>query len=538
MEKITVSDFEKLMDTYRAKRIFYEKMSEYKQKGFLNRLFSRAPVDPAVGFIDSELFTLCSHAFTQAFPELNFDTLDNNGRRCICRTRLKSKSDGTIFLVSKVSDGSRNAFHDEYFELKKGYGFIHAYQHSDNLSDDNRNRQNAHNSFMSARMEGDPFKRYYNCLDRFRQSGLARNVSDDVTPSEELVKSSFLKRISDHYKSYNRQEKEIFDECGRIERTKISGISSIIDARLSMKRYMRSIVAPLNDLSAYESVKKHESYRYLFDSVDKAAIYNENRVGNQLLPLDEILLYSFMESKLDPHCKYDSIGTIHNFIKNAFDAGYSMSDVSDVVNRFGKAKGFKSIASGIPVDIKKDFDKASREFFNYVIDQADDGYYKLGTRQIFVRSQINVKSPGELFEEKLQNLLDNGGREFLNSPEAFKEKQLISDCIARPVKELIGQTVYTVLPDDVKNGILPPGVSYGLTEKSQVFVSFNGNNNRLIPDDGLILVKDKATDSYECFSRKSFDLIFKVNPDGSASRKEQKMTMKPGLRKKSSLKQS
>lgn len=101
---------------------------------------------------------------------------------------------------------------------------------------------------------------------------------------------------------------------------------------------------------------------------------------------------------------------------------------------------------------------------------------------------------------------------------------------------LQGQRVFVVYPEDVSEGRpLPMSVEGRLTNDGKAYVSFS-NGNRIIPEDGLIMVKYSNCNFYDAFARKTFDLLYQMNPDGTASRKKQSETMKPGMRKNSSLK--
>ncbi len=101
---------------------------------------------------------------------------------------------------------------------------------------------------------------------------------------------------------------------------------------------------------------------------------------------------------------------------------------------------------------------------------------------------------------------------------------------------LQGQRFFVVYPEDVSEGRpLPMCVEGRLTNDGKAYVCFS-DSNRIIPEDGLIMVKNRHCNIYEAFNRKTFDLLFQMNPDGTASRKKQSETMKPGMRKKSSLK--
>ena len=98
-------------------------------------------------------------------------------------------------------------------------------------------------------------------------------------------------------------------------------------------------------------------------------------------------------------------------------------------------------------------------------------------------------------------------------------------------QEPIGQEVFTVFPEDVKKGVLPPAVNGFFTNKDVPCIHCSSGNYQ-VQDEGLVLVKHNDGNMYECYNQKSFKFLYSMNPDGSATRKEQKTVMKPGLGKK------
>lgn len=98
-------------------------------------------------------------------------------------------------------------------------------------------------------------------------------------------------------------------------------------------------------------------------------------------------------------------------------------------------------------------------------------------------------------------------------------------------------TVYTVFPEDVEKGIVPPGIDIGVSPDGKKFLKFS-SQNRMVPEDGLVLVKKHdLSNTYNVCTKKQFDLMYMVGEDGLAMKAvRQEQNLKPGLRKKSSLK--
>ncbi len=92
-------------------------------------------------------------------------------------------------------------------------------------------------------------------------------------------------------------------------------------------------------------------------------------------------------------------------------------------------------------------------------------------------------------------------------------------------------TVYTVLPEDLAKGVVPPGTEIGFTEDGQKYLK-TFSQNRSVPEDGLVLVKNSAyVNLYDVCTRKQFDSMYKVGEDGLANKVQVKQDLKPGLRK-------
>lgn len=139
---------------------------------------------------------------------------------------------------------------------------------------------------------------------------------------------------------------------------------------------------------------------------------------------------------------------------------------------------------------------------------------------------------GYILKNSGHGILEYSAKEMnqlLSAHQEFLEKE-------KDPEGLQGQRVFVVYPEDVSEGRpLPMSVEGRLTNDGKAYVSFS-NGNRIIPEDGLIMVKYHSCNFYDAFERKTFDLLYQMNPDGSASRKKQSETMKPEIRKKSLLK--
>ena len=94
-------------------------------------------------------------------------------------------------------------------------------------------------------------------------------------------------------------------------------------------------------------------------------------------------------------------------------------------------------------------------------------------------------------------------------------------------------TFYTVFPEDLDDGIVPPGCSIGIDNKGNKFLE-TFSQNSYVPKDGLFLVKKyNEANFYNVCTKEQFDTLYKVGEDGIAkSVVLKKQEIKPGLRKK------
>ena len=168
-------------EAWRRKKDYEGRLAEYEKKTGLSRLLSARPRDPFRGVSLGDLSECVSSAFKGAFPKLAYSVEDERGVRLGARewrTDLVVTPAGDLHLMGRGSDNVRNLFSEESFESKKGYGFIHEYQHDSDPKKDNSNRQYAHAHAMDSRFGGPFFEHCYRELDAFRSCPDARMMMD------------------------------------------------------------------------------------------------------------------------------------------------------------------------------------------------------------------------------------------------------------------------------------------------------------------------------------------------------------------------
>lgn len=95
-------------------------------------------------------------------------------------------------------------------------------------------------------------------------------------------------------------------------------------------------------------------------------------------------------------------------------------------------------------------------------------------------------------------------------------------------KEPIGQEVFTVFPEDVKKGVLPPAIDGFFTNKGVPCIHCSSGNYQ-VQDEGLVLVKKHdRTNTYNVCTKKQFDLMYNVVEDGLAKKVSARQELQPG----------
>ena len=95
-------------------------------------------------------------------------------------------------------------------------------------------------------------------------------------------------------------------------------------------------------------------------------------------------------------------------------------------------------------------------------------------------------------------------------------------------KEQIDQEVFTVFPEDVKKGVLPPAIDGFFTNKGVPCIHCSSGNYQ-VQDEGLVLVKKHdRTNTYNVCTKKQFDLMYNVGEDGLAKKVSARQELQPG----------
>ena len=160
--------------------------------------------------------------------------------------------------------------------------------------------------------------------------------------------------------------------------------------------------------------------------------------------------------------------------------------------------------------------------------------YDKAMANVFCETMERVQSSG--LGDSLEDSLEKKAEVVVKG--AVNEKNALEPEKHRPSLDPTG-TVYTVFPEDIEKGVVPPGCDIGVDSKGNRFLK-TFNESRTVPEDGLVLVKKyDASNVYTVCTKKQFDVLYKVGEDGLAKRAvRQEQNLKPGLRMKKGTKLS
>lgn len=279
-KKIDFKDFMSVLAASKEKADYEKKLDAYKEKPFLQRLFTRRPKDPVPGKSSYDLKELAVESFPLAFPEFGnrFIPSADSPEAYATDIRLQFENDKPV-VVFRVNDKLGNRFDETHFELNPEVGFIPQYQRSSDKEQNNRNRHYAYDSAMEQRFKGEEIEKVYSAFDKFRQSDSAREmglISGEkeflsyakefgTVPFEKIEKA--VHEDAEEKAKYNRVYQQ---ECGR------SIVRNLGDYAMN-KAHARAIATLCNDKPRENTVAARARFNALYDStrnLDNNSIFN------------------------------------------------------------------------------------------------------------------------------------------------------------------------------------------------------------------------------------------------------------------------
>lgn len=229
MNKLPKEAFGAVYQLVREKAKYDAAIKDWKRPGGLAGLFARRPADPWPQGMDNARI-LCQTAFRGAWPELNaFHSgsagLDDKQAKAEIFVGYDAKLTAQYHCVYSSLESSPRS-HTEHYEYKRGYGFRHEYQHSENKEEDARNRNYAYSRAMESRFQQDPFFDSMNRLvDRMRED---MRIVERPFSAEEV--RSYVRMVQEFSKAESQ-------ELEPVRQMRLQGTSPVVDADSYMKSY-------------------------------------------------------------------------------------------------------------------------------------------------------------------------------------------------------------------------------------------------------------------------------------------------------------
>lgn len=528
VERPALSDLKTLLSAYKAENDFSAALMEYKSRPALLRLMRRGPEDPYPGVGQFKLERELQDSLKQMYPSLDmvFNDGDIKGRTI---PEFSLNKDGSVVLrfgleISDDGTGERNSgvdYLEKYtFTPDKGFVLTERYRSPGGLSE------------PVMRPKGGVFDTIYEQLDSFLASAPLKDTLKAYAEGELPVRS----------------EGEVRESLKRLDRLSLERAQ--LENSLRSEVHHEQVLMKVNSLRDYcqlffdikdarqrsKFVAKDDYYgRYLYSCADAAErrlnnfnnlvlfdYANENAVQKRM-SLREL----FERAQLNYPDKLQRNDMLEDFLRTGLQSGYHIDEMSKFIEIFSPSKeGFRTSYEFVHF-------KVANQYVRYVREQLETAWGE-GVRDV---SKVEVSSPygqleysfSEAHDKKKVNIQ---AESVFTSTSKGNEKGTV---VSTQTALLPAGTVYTVFPEDLNRNIVPPGVDINVTFDGKKYIStFNQNN--MVPDDGLFLVKkDNCTNMYNVCTKKQFELLYNMGEDGLAHRREVKQNLKPGIRKKNTL---
>ena len=386
-------------DAYIAKARYMKARSEYLEKPFAQRVFSRPLSDPARGLTLDALRDIVESSFSAAYPTLNFNYVGKDGERVMAKTEFIPSPDGNSRLVAEIHDLRRKVFNREYFVLEKGYGFVHEYQQSDNPQENIRNRNFAVSSSLASRMVGYPYDVFFQNLDEVRKNYHMRDMSygKSLYYSGDVVFKEALTNILSYMDALQRDKELLYQSLDSLVCSPgIHLVSDFVDYSLK-DLSTRDVLATYGRIDKEYEVFANDYYRQELDKVSSKQFYEDARRSHNIeymegrKSLDSILQSAVKEAGLDPQLVSENSKErfiLNSFVENALDAGYPLKDISEYVDKHAGAAGISSGDSFRPAyDVI--YEKKADMYLSIVLEQCKSAFGK-GVKE---SSKVDIETP-------------------------------------------------------------------------------------------------------------------------------------------------
>ncbi len=279
--KVTPEMYFQMRDICNKKSNHGYSLYMYHKQGFLKRLFSKKPLDPAPSFSEKELSEFKNFLFRMAYPDLNFSYLNANGERIVCNTSFREDNCRELvsdhILFSRVESQSSNL-------RSKGVGSFMNFVHNEvhNLDSEDETDYTKEKFFSSDldfvieskdRISNPIIDEYYNRLDAFIQE-----IHSHCTSFSREEDLSLLKKTDVLYSDYLKSKKDFSKLLLSRKETRMSTCHNLVYAYKEMLE-INSKVSRVSFDNYYERylLARYDSLRDAINSCNLRQVFENSR---------------------------------------------------------------------------------------------------------------------------------------------------------------------------------------------------------------------------------------------------------------------
>lgn len=522
-------DLKTLLAAYKAKNDYKKSLDAYNKRPALARLLERRPSEPipSVGSERIELELL--NSLKGYFPSLR--TFFKEGNLKGSTVPSFSLKDRKLFIDLKSSfsepaeDSSKP--YSVSFRYDAGVGLrVVSVSSPDSVNSEFFNTKVYHDMFSG--LDSSSFANFKN-LDPVLRSFYYDTLA---VPEDSEVKGAIKRMV----------------EIGNVNSTTNSLLRSEVGFERgnmsirSLRDYAELYFDAKQARSSFPVVRMDDRYGvFMFKCADSAeerlrdfspvALFeyaNENVFSNRPE------LHLLMERAQRMYPGEENLGKmLEEFLTMGRQSGYSMDELRKRVDlMFPSSEPFRPSYTVIEK-------KVADNYVRYVNEQLETAWGE-GVRDV---SKVEILSPYGQMERSFSQAFDKQKEEAsvevtTSSVENGKGNGIASTAVKPDSKLLPSGTIYTIFPEDLANNVVPPGIDITASSDGKKFIK-STYENKIVPEEGLVLIKNSnSANTYVALSMKQFELLYTVGEDGLAKRREFKQNLKPGLRKRNTLKTS
>ena len=525
-----LADLKTLLAAYKAKNDYKKSLDAYNKRPALARLLERRPSEP-IPSVGSERIELeLQKSLKGYFPSLR--TFFKEGNIKGSTVPSFSLKDGKLFIDLKSS------FSEPAEDLSRPYSVSYRYDAGIGLRVVSVTGRDLVNSeFFNTKVYHDMFSGLdSSSLANFKDldSVLRLFYNDTLAVPEDSEVKGAIKRMVDIANVNSSTDSLLRSEVG-FKRGNMS-IRSLRD-------YAELYFDAKQARSSFPVVRMDDRYGvFMFKCADSA----EERLSDFSL-LSSVALFEYANENV--FSKRPELSLLMERAQRMYPGEENLGKMLEEFLTMGRQSGYSMDELRKRVDLMFPFSEPFRPSYTLIEKKVADNYVRYVNEQLETAwgegvrdvSKVEILSPYGQMERSFSQAFDKQKEEAsvevtTSSVENGKGNGIASTVVETDSKLLPSGTIYTIFPEDLTKNVVPPGIGIKATCNGTKYIE-STYENKLVPEEGLILIKNSnSANKYVALSMKQFELLYTVGEDGLARRREIKQNLKPGLRKRNTLK--